>query len=64
MAIDEVAVTNVRCTANAEILALTAIDTSVDYPEPVEEQPCFHLACVAANTGAGYAEVVETLLKA
>ena len=64
VAISEAAVTGMLCTANAAMLAPTAVNTGVDYPELVESQPCSHLACAAAIIGAGYAEVVKTLLKA
>ena len=36
VAIDETAVTDMLCAADAGILAPTAVDTGVDYPELVE----------------------------
>ena len=64
MALVGAAVTNPLCTASAAMLAPAAVNTGVDSPELDESQSCSRLACAAASTSAGYAEVVETLLKA
>ena len=40
-------------------LALAAANTSVDYPELVDRERCFHLARATANTGVGHPECVE-----